>query len=112
VHVIRHWSFNQQAQISVAIVWNTAKNISPSLHNGISIIFCPSHPRPCCSFLNRFVLHNEVVSLMLNPLPGAPGVFLLGTHTPSPCISCYSCGTAVAVLVCPWYFIPWYPPPI
>jgi hypothetical protein len=63
------------------------------------------YPRQCCMFLNWYVLHGEVFSLMRNPLSGGQGVFLLETHTPSPCSSHYSWRAAAAVLVCPEYFI-------
>jgi hypothetical protein len=63
------------------------------------------YPRPRCRFLNWFVLHDKVVSLMRNFISGGPGVFLSGTHTPRPCSSHYSCGIAATVLVCPEYFI-------
>jgi hypothetical protein len=61
-------------------------------------------PEPCYRFLKWFVLHDEVVSLIRNPLWGGPGGFLSGTHTPRPCTSHYSCGAAAAGLVCPEYF--------
>jgi hypothetical protein len=61
--------------------------------------------RMCCRCLNWFVVHDEVVSLMHNPLQGGPGMFLSGTHTPSPCSSHYSCRAVAAVLICPEYFI-------
>jgi hypothetical protein len=63
------------------------------------------YPRPRCRFLNWYVLHDEVVSLMRHLLSGTLWVFLSGTHTPSPCSSHYSCRPAAAVLVCPEYFI-------
>jgi hypothetical protein len=67
------------------------------------ILHRSSYPRPCCRFFKLFVLHDEEISLMHSSLPGAPGVFLSGTHTHSPCSSHYSC---VAVWSAPSILFP------